>query len=81
MPQMWVEPGLVISHNGVSVYNTYRNDNYNDPYTYQFTTDITEQGDPFDIRDLSCFSAEKERDEILKEAILLGEVKAPADDQ
>lgn len=81
MPQMWVDPELVISFNGVNVYKTYRHDNYNDPFDYRFTTDITEQGEPFDIRDLSCFSVDKERDDILKEAILLGKIKAPADDQ
>lgn len=87
MPQIWVDPELVVEHNGVRVYKTYRNDNGNDSYHNMFTTDIHEgkafgssaESDPyrFDIRDLPSYDEKLDRVEILKAAIENRDIEAP----
>jgi hypothetical protein len=53
MPYIWTEPEMVVEHNGVKIYNTYQNGQWEYPRSYHFTTDVTEQPEnKFDIRDL-----------------------------
>lgn len=80
MPYIWTEPNLVLEHQGVSVYNTYKDDNWDRPFEYHYTTDITEQTAMFDIRDLDSFRHSEEHISILKQAIEHGEITAPPDE-
>ena len=58
MPLKWVEPDVFFEHLGVTIYNTYNDNNYDDPSQYWFTTDETENegegefGFEFDIREI-----------------------------
>jgi len=81
MPYIWTEPAIVLEHQGVSVYNVYK-DGYWECGCREFlyTTDITEQAKYFDIRDLPSFQYDVDHDDILKWAIERGEITAPADD-
>ena len=51
---VYVEPDLVVSHNGVSVWRCYVNDDIDQPEDFVFTTNVlgTDSGHPdaFDIR-------------------------------
>ncbi len=79
MPQAWVEPELFITHNGVSVYHTYK-DGCMDAgrLEYHYTTDICEEDSyEFDIRDLPFYQPETEHAETIKKAIEMGEIKTP----
>lgn len=80
MPYIWTEPALVLEHQGVSVYNVYKDDNLERAYDYQYTTDVTEQSTPFDIRDLESFRAEKDHKSILIRAIERGEITSPTEE-
>lgn len=81
MPYIWTEPSLVMEHKGVSVYNAYKDGNWDRPYECHYTTDVTEQAAAFDIRDLESFSTGEEHTAILKRAIERGEISAPADEE
>ena len=80
MPYIWTEPALVVEHQGVSVYHVYK-----DGYwgcgcrEFLYTTDSTEQAEPFDIRDLPSFRRDEDHPTILKQAIERGEITAPVD--
>jgi len=80
MPYIWTEPALVIAHQGVSVYHVYK-----DGYwgcgcrEFLYTTDVTEQADPFDIRDLGSYQNDEDHIAILKLAIENGELLSPSD--
>ena len=82
MPYIWTEPTLVVEYQGVSVYHVYK-DGYWDCgcRVYWYTTDITEQAEPFDIRDLDSYQNGEDHAAILKLAIERGEVSAPADEE
>lgn len=80
MPYIWTEPNLVLEHQGISVYNTYKDDNCDRPFEFHYTTDITEQSAAFDIRDLECYQYGGEHTSILKQAIEHGEITAPSDE-
>lgn len=77
MPQAWVEPELFITHNGVSVYHTYKDGNMDaGRLECHYTTDICEEYSyEFDIRDLPSYQPETEHAEIIKSAIEMGEIK------
>ena len=51
MPLQWVDPDMFLVFKGVTIYYTYRYDNYDSPYKYWFSTDIWAEN-PFDIRDI-----------------------------
>jgi hypothetical protein len=78
MPYIWTEPLLVLKHLGVSVCNVYK-DGYWDrgQYDFQYTTDATEEAEPFDIRDLDCFRDGDSHADILRRAIEGGELADP----
>ena len=80
MPYIWTEPELFVEHQGVSVYHVYK-DGYWDCgcRVYWYTTDITEQAEPFDIRDLPSFRQDGDHYAILKQAIECGEITTPVD--
>ena len=76
MPYIWTEPELVLTHQGVSVYYTYRNDYMEEgSYEYHYTTDIGEQSS-FDIRDLDSYQPDASLEDILVRAIEAGEITA-----
>lgn len=79
MPYAWVEPELFISHNGVSVYHTYKDENMDaGRLEYHYTTDIGEQSSyEFDIRDLPSYRPKTKHSKIIKRAIEMGEIKNP----
>ena len=81
MPYIWTEPAVVLEHQGVTIYNVYK-DGWWDCGCREFlyTTDITEQAEHFDIRDLPSFQNGADHTVILKQAIEHGEITAPADD-
>lgn len=78
MPYAWTEPALVLTHNGVSVYHVYKNQFWDSGhYMYQYTTDVAEEDNPFDIRDLESYRGSQNREDhvsILKQAIERGEI-------
>ncbi|MDA8140773.1 MAG: hypothetical protein M0036_19165 [Desulfobacteraceae bacterium] len=51
MPYAYVEPEVYLTHRGIHVYYTYRNDNADEPRRYWFSTDASEDFS-FDVRDL-----------------------------
>jgi len=80
MPYIWTEPALVIEHQGVSVYHVYRHDHMECGYCeYWYTTDITEQAEPFDIRNRDSYQNSEDHSVILKQAIERGEITMPVD--
>ena len=81
MPYIWTEPNLVLEHQGISVYNTYKDDSWDRPLECHYTTDVTEQADTFDIHDLASFQPGERHASILKLAIERGEIAAPADEE
>jgi hypothetical protein len=80
MPYAWTEPTEVLTHQGVTVYHVYKNEFW-DAGTREFLyrTDITEESEPFDLRDLESYQLDMEHAAILKLAIERGEISAPAD--
>lgn len=53
MPMTWIEPEELMTHNGVVIYHTYKNDSADDRQSYWYTTDISDDEDfEFDVRDL-----------------------------
>lgn len=81
MPYIWIEPSLILEHQGVSVYNAYKDDNWDRPFEFHYTTDVTEQAAMLDIRDLKCYQAGAEHSVILKQAIESEEITAPATEE
>lgn len=82
MPLTWVEPEVMIEHNGKKVYYCYRHETLSDPYTYWYNTDVTENGGElgeftFDIRELPGYREDRHHLEILAEAIDQGLIKFP----
>ena len=60
MPMMWVEPELAYEVDGVKVYRCYKDDDWEQPLSYTFTTDKNrlayECDYDFDVRDLPAWS-------------------------
>lgn len=65
MPYSWIEPALFLEHNGVCVYHTYCEDNYNfSESKFEFTTtplEYLEDATVFNVLDFNVPSAEKLR--------------------
>jgi hypothetical protein len=81
MPYIWTEPAVAVTHQGVTVYHVYKNGYWDQGhYVFQYTTDITEQANPFDIRDLESFRNGDDNSTILKRAIERGESTEPPDE-
>jgi hypothetical protein len=82
MPYIWIEPAEVVTHLGVTVYHVYKNDYWDQGnYQYNYTTDIAEEANPFDIRDLESYQDNLDHIAILKLAIERGEITSPDDSQ
>jgi hypothetical protein len=80
MPYIWTEPELVLEHQDVSVYHVYKNEYWDcGCREFLYTTDITEQAEPFDIRGLPSFQHGEDHTVILRLAIERGEITAPAE--
>lgn len=59
MPYKWTEPELMVDHNDVQVYRTYKDSQWNDPMTYWYnTSQVEEEEFEFDIRELPGYSAD-----------------------
>ena len=75
----WVPPDLFLEHKGVKIYHAYKNDEYEDPFHYWFSTtaerDLESECD-FDVRGLDWFDEEKvdrmDDQDAIKEAIRRG---------
>ena len=53
MPMTWIEPEVLTTHRGVTVYHTYKNDCIEDRMTYWYSTDPMDSEDfCFDVREL-----------------------------
>ncbi len=75
MPYIWTEPAPVLTHQGVTVYHVYKNDFWDaGAYECQYRTDVTEESDCFDIRDLESYRPDMEHIDILKLSIERGEI-------
>ena len=81
MPYIWTEPQLVLEHQGVSIYNTYKDENWERPHSCLYTTDVAEQAIPFDIRDLRSYQSGEEHITILKRAIERDEIPTPPSEE
>jgi hypothetical protein len=80
MPYVWTEPAEAVTHRGVSVFHVYKDDDWSSGQReFQYTTDVTEQTEPFDIRDLADYRSGEDHTAILKRAIEGGEIIAPAE--
>ena len=87
---IWVEPDLFLEHNGVKVYHSYKNDDFEDPLFYWFCvypsgdTSYEDDKRDFDVGDLSTrpkglreastIVSEAEFAEFIKRAIESGEL-------
>ena len=72
MPLVWKRPETFLTYQGITVYHTYKDDNWNDRMEYWYSTDPTESDDDdyeFDIRNLKEYNPEKSHRDIIKEAI------------
>lgn len=80
MPTTWIEPDEVVSHNGVTVYHTYKEGEYQSEYWYTLVpADDDYEGEAaFDIRDLEA-SGDSDED-ILRAAIDAGEIGEVCED-
>ena len=81
MPYIWTEPQQVLEHQGVLIYNTYKDENWERPYSCLYTTDVAEQAMPFDIRDLKSYQPGGDHIAILKRAIEIGEITIPPEEE
>lgn len=85
MPYDWVDPGKFFKYRGITIYYTYKNDDWNNRSEYYYTTDISSSdGEPdciFDVRDLpSLINSQKKKfdhKEIIKNAIDIKLLKLP----
>jgi len=50
---MWVDPEIAWAQGNNVVYRTYKDDEYESPWSYWYTTDVTEWEDAFDVRELA----------------------------
>ena len=80
MPFKWVPPRKFMSHNGVTVYHTYRHGYINEPSTFWYTTNGSDDDDTkdFDIRDLGEYRLDVNHKTILHMAINNGAIKGDA---
>lgn len=82
MPYAWVEPDVAVEHNGVTIYHTYKEDDYNQRLFYWYTVDQGESSS-FDIRDLPEYDRTLSHEDILRRAIdnksllLMEEIEIP----
>jgi len=78
----WVEPELMIEHEGKKIFYAYRHDDAEERMSYWYNTDREELdgefgGFRFDIRELPNYDDKRHHLEILAEAIDKGFVKFP----
>lgn len=85
MPYDWVNPDKFLKHRGISVYHTYKEDDYCKRCEYWYTTDIntTESNDDcvFDVRDLPKTREDENIYETIKNAIEKKLLKLPEGDE
>ena len=75
MPMKWVEPELLLVHNGVAVWHTYRDEDVVSEYWYTLiqAEDNIDGGDSqFDVRDLPAYRGGVGHKEVVKLAIDAG---------
>jgi len=66
----WVEPDIYLEHNGVRVFYTYDNDDYDDPnFCYYTTNEDDNTEDHFDVRDLKSWFPDPNQPEFLKPGV------------
>lgn len=54
----WVDPEVFLEHHEVTVYHTYKNDDFSDRNQFWFTTEADGEGDSeFDVRKLPGFDS------------------------
>lgn len=82
MPNVWTEPDEVITHNGVTVYHTYKDGEYISAYWYTLneSDDDWEGESAFDVRELNAYDSDKSHEEILRTAIENSELQAPEEE-
>lgn len=78
MAYKWIDPEVFIKHKCVTIYHVYRNDDIDQGRRkFWYTTDPYggECNDcSFDIRELKSYSPEKSHEQIIREAIDIGEI-------
>ena len=53
MPYKLIEPDIAINHLNINIYRTYKNEDYNNPLLYWYTTSSLEEPEfEFDIREI-----------------------------
>lgn len=70
----WVSPDVFLEYKDVIIYRSYKNDDYDNPMSYWFTTSVQESDEyEFDVRELDDFNEDhpdvttgKEGDELKK---------------
>ena len=53
--QVWCDPEIVLQHNGVTIYRSYKYGEFENPFTYHFCLEPGQEGvepDDFDVRNL-----------------------------
>lgn len=78
----WVEPELLLEHNGVRVYHSYDDNEVDEPlhYWYRVLNEVTEEEEinntfDFCVKSLSTYDKTKSFPDAIKEAIDKGELK------
>jgi len=85
MPMMWVDAYEFLTHKGVTIYHSYKNDDV-DQGPREFWYCLLPwhgEDEAFDVRDLSTWYNDPEGTDIkkvLRDAINKGELKAPPDE-
>lgn len=75
----WIEPDTLIEHNGITIFHTYEEGDYEDVNTYWYCASVDgvyEHGAEFDVRHLSTWSDDApDIPGAIKAAIDSGEIK------
>ena len=81
MPQKteWVPNEVALTHNGVTIYRSYKDDDFDQPHEFWFHTSphgSSNHGEDFDVRDIPGFGPEPQPGDREGMAALQGRIEA-----
>jgi hypothetical protein len=79
MPMKWVKPQLFLEYNGVKVYHTYKDNDFENRLDYWYTPDVDEDEQyTFDVRTLPEYKEDNSNHKyVIRRAIFKGIVTVP----
>jgi len=85
MPYGWIDPEPFLTHKDITVYYTYKDDDYSNQLTYWYTTDFThtcsDNEYDFDVRELPYYNENDSHQDIIRKAIDDKKLKLPDGDE